>query len=151
MHRCQPRSVARPSCLDEGCICFNASIKSAGVIHNGASWVSVSGSGWAMRKCAIEPEVSWEDRPEKRDRTRNDVEPSDRGCSIEGNTSSVGGGLSTAIETSCSSSASTTWGSGSGRTSVPSDICLNILFTAIMPAAPARAARSIQVLPSRAR
>ena len=36
---------------------------------------------------------------------------------------------------SCSSSTSTI-GSGSGSTSVLSEICLNILFTAIMPAAP---------------
>ena len=34
-----------------------------------------------MRKCAIEPEVRGEDRQEKR--SRNDVEPSDRGCSVE--------------------------------------------------------------------
>ena len=74
-------TVAKPSRLDEGCTCFNASIKSAGVIHKGASWVSVSGSGWAMRKWAIEPEVSWEDRPEKRGGF--DVEGSDRGGGME--------------------------------------------------------------------
>ena len=41
------------------------SMKSAGVIHNGASRVSVGGTGRAMRKCLIEPEGSWEDGSEK--------------------------------------------------------------------------------------
>ena len=91
--------------------------------------------------------MSWEDTPEKRGRF--DVEVSDRGCRMEmgvGGTSIIGE-LSTAIEMSCCSSTSTTWGSGSGSASEPSEICLNILFTAIMPAAPVRAARSAPTYP----
>ena len=140
-------TVAKPSRLDEGCTCFNASIKSAGVIHKGASWVSVSGSGWAIRKCAIEPDVSWEDRPENRGGF--DVEASGWGCNTETGTedTSVVGGLSITIEMSCSSSTAAASGSGSGSTSVPSEICLNILFTAIIPAAPVRAERSAPTYP----
>jgi hypothetical protein len=54
--------------LNEGCSYFNGGMKSAGVIYNGESRVSVSGTGWAMRKCAIEPEGSWEDRQARKDR-----------------------------------------------------------------------------------
>ena len=49
---------------------------------------------------------------------------------------------SMAIATSCSSSRLDCRGSGSGRTRVPSDSCLNIRLTAMIPAAPVSAARS---------
>ena len=76
-----------------------------------------------------------------------DVESSDQGCGIEGDMSTAGGELSTLIEVSCSSSASTTCGSRSEIASVLSEICLKMLFTAIIPGAPVSAARSAPTYP----
>ena len=78
-----------------------------------------------------------------------DVESSDQGCGIEGDMSTAGGELSTLIEVSCSSSASTTRGSRSEIASVLSEICLKMLFTvtAIIPGAPVSAARSAPTYP----
>lgn len=108
-------------------------MKSGDVIHSGASCASVRGSGWAIRKCAIEPDGAMDDRLEKRDTlARGDSEM---------------GSVSMAIVTSCSSLPFGRSSSGAGRMSVPSDNCLNIRFTAIMPAAPVNAARSAPTYP----
>ena len=82
-------TVAKPSRLEEGWTCLSASVKSGDVIQSGASWASVSGLGWAIRKCAIEPEGAIDDRLEKRDAL-------ERGGSETGS-------VSMAIVTSCSS------------------------------------------------
>ena len=42
--------------LNENCSCFNGVIKLASVIHNGASRVSIGGSGWTVRKYVIKPD-----------------------------------------------------------------------------------------------
>lgn len=50
-------TVANPSRLDEGWTCLRACVKSSDVMQRGESWVGVSGDGWALRKCAIDPGV----------------------------------------------------------------------------------------------
>lgn len=52
--------MANPSRLDDGCTSLSANVKSDEVMQRGASWASVSGSGCALRKWAIELEDNCE-------------------------------------------------------------------------------------------
>lgn len=52
-------TVANPSRFEEGWTWESAARKSADVMHRGASWDSVNGDGWAVKKCAMELEESW--------------------------------------------------------------------------------------------
>lgn len=58
-------TVAKPSRFEEGWTCLRAWVKSEEVMQRGASWVSVSGSGWAFRKCAMELGDDWKEMSEK--------------------------------------------------------------------------------------
>lgn len=129
-------TVAKPSRFDEGWTCLSASVKSDAVMHSGASCASVSGSGCARRKCTIElageEAESWME------------ENGGRGASgFAGGVDA--GGASTAMEASPSTSKLAD--TASGRVSVPSESCWKIRFTAMMPAAPVRAARSAPTYP----
>lgn len=131
-------------------------------MQRGVNWFGVRGVGWALRKCAIEPgDVG-------KERVWVGVVVAGVGFSwdegvlvvvvvvegvlvvvvVEGAVEVVGGGGSTTIETSWSWSwsCSCSWvevaAVSSGRVRAPSESCLNMRLTAMMPAAPVSAARS---------
>ena len=105
-------------------------------MQRGASWDSVSGSGWAFRKCAMEPGDDWNEMSEKG--ACRDVGVWDWGTGCEGLGVDIGGSMT--MDTSWSGVSDTSM--ASGRTSVPSESCLNIRLTAMMPAAPVSADKS---------
>lgn len=123
-------TVAKPSRFDDGWTSFRASVKSAEVMHRGASWASVSGSGCALRKWAIELADDWKDMFEN-----GVLLGMDTGIGL-------GAGGSASIDTSIAFASI-----GSGRISVPSESCLNIRLTARIPAAPVKAAKSAPTYP----
>lgn len=132
-------TVANPSRFEDGCTCLSANVKSSKVMHSGSSCASVSGSGWARRKCTIELAG---------DSAARDIDANGGslargvdgcGCGVAGSVVGTTGG-STAIAISVSRSSVSE--SALGRTMVPSDSCWKMRFTAMMPAAPVSAARS---------
>ena len=142
-------TVANPSRFEEGWTCDNACIKSSAIIKRGESWISVREEGCALRKYAIEPGstgkenvldidafVGWETG-----RFGADVEITVEGNGSEGSITIVTSGSceGTAAWCCCDVSFSS---APSEITCVPSESCLKIRLTAMIPAAPVSAAKS---------
>lgn len=145
-------TVVKPSRREEGWICERARWKSEEVRWRGESCEGVRGEGWVWRKWAIEEAVGREERVGRVRRVGNGAE----GGVVDGaapvSTPSEG---STCITTSSpapsisptSPSFPSTSKSTSGITIVPSEIPLNILLTAMIPAAPVNAVKSAPTYP----
>lgn len=120
-------------------------MKSDDVIHRGASCRSVRASGCAFKNRAIEPADSGKEGPEEAG-SGISVLGGDKVVGMELASRSIDGSLSTGWSI-CIEESTESISMARGRDSSPSDNCLNIRLTAIIPAAAVSEERSAPTYP----